>query len=146
MHAINRLKYVLPLSLALLLPMAPALAQADRPIAADLSIQEQQGVRYVSGGVGQDEREALRALENDFNLRLTFALDSGSYLAGIEVRIADGDGQPVLTATSDGPIFLAALPAGRYTVAATAEGETRESSVQLGADGQRELIFRWPAG
>lgn len=140
MRAINRLKYFFPLWLALLLSLSPALAQDG------LQVQEQQGVRYVSGGIGLDEREALRSLERNFNLKLTFAMDTGSYLAGIEVRIADGDGNPVLTAISDGPIFLADLPAGRYTVAVTAEDETQASSVQLDTGGQHELIFRWRAG
>lgn len=140
MRAISRLKYFFPLWLALLLSLLPALAQDG------LQVQEQQGVRYVSGGIGLDEREALRSLERNFNLKLTFAMDTGSYLAGIEVRIADGDGNPVLTAISDGPIFLADLPAGRYTVAVTAEDETQASSVQLDTGGQRELIFRWRAG
>jgi hypothetical protein len=127
------------LLLALLLPLTAIMAQGA------LQVQDQQGVRFVSGGVGLSEREAIQALSSDFNLRLSFALNTGNFLSGVEVRFADRNGNAVLASTSNGPIFLANLPAGSYTIEASFRGETQRSSVQVGS-GQRELIFRWNDG
>ena len=42
----------------------------------------------MSGGVGEDERTALDALSNQFNLRLLFAMQgSVEYLSSVQVNI-----------------------------------------------------------
>jgi hypothetical protein len=61
----------------------------DAPLAGGLQqIQSDQGIRYISGGVGENERTARDALSNQFNLRILFAMqNSGEYLAGVQVNI-----------------------------------------------------------
>ncbi len=125
------------LMLALVVP--PALAQGS------LQVQEQQGIRFLSGGIGLEEREALAAVQSDFNLKLTFALSTGNFLSNIEVRIIDVQGAVVLEATSDGPIFLARMPAGNYTVQVTGMGQQQQQSVQIGQR-QAGLNFFWRSG
>lgn len=107
-------------------------------------VQQYQGVNYVSGGVGEDERRTLEALGKEFNLKLMFALKSGQYLSDVSVRILNSQGTLVLTATSDGPLFYADLEPGSYSIEASGFGETYRQSVDISGRGQRQLDFFWP--
>ncbi|HOP41602.1 MAG TPA: hypothetical protein PLI53_11225, partial [Geobacteraceae bacterium] len=58
------------------------------PVSAEevLKPRTQGNITFVSGGIGRDEREALKKIEDDYNLRLLFAArDSREYLADIKV-------------------------------------------------------------
>ncbi|MFZ1640467.1 MAG: carboxypeptidase-like regulatory domain-containing protein [Candidatus Contendobacter sp.] len=113
------------------------------PPGGSLQIQTDQGIRYVSGGIGLSERDELRALSGQFNLQLMFAMQgSGDYLADIQVRILDSRGAAILNATSQGPYFLVQLPAGSYIVEVSALGQTQRQQARVGAR-QSQLNFYW---
>ena len=101
------------------------------------------GIPYLSGGVGLDERETLQAMGTANNLKLIFALKRGNYLSDVNVRITDAAGHKVLAVISQGPWFFTRLPAGQYTVTATALGETLQRGVHLASEGQTQLHFTW---
>jgi hypothetical protein len=101
------------------------------------------GVSYVSGGVGTDSIERLNSLARDFNLKLVFALSSGSYVSDVKVVIADAGGKTVLDTTSEGPWLLTRLPAGNYQIVATFAGNPVKRQVALGAAALRTVDFRW---
>jgi hypothetical protein len=107
-----------------------------------LQIRDYQGIRYVSGGIGLSEREELSALSPQFNLRLMFAVQRGSYLADVQVRILGAGGTVVLEARSEGPHFLTQLPPGRYTVEVSARDQTQRQTAQIGTR-QTRLNFFW---
>jgi hypothetical protein len=108
-----------------------------------LQIQTDQGIRYVSGGIGEGERAELEALSGQFNLRLLFAMqDSGNYLADVEVRILDSRGATVLSAESRGPWFFAELPPGSYTVEVSVFDQSQRQTTQIGQR-QSRLNFYW---
>jgi hypothetical protein len=67
-------------------------------------------VRYVSGGVSLEEREAMKAMAKDFDLKLVFAMASGEYLSHILVVIKDAQGNTLLSKESQGPWFFVKLP------------------------------------
>lgn len=91
-----------------------------------------QGIRYASGGVGESEREELRAMSDQFNVRVMSAMQSGGeYLADVQVKILNSHGATVLSAISKGPYFLAQLPAGSYTVEATAQDQSQKNQRKL---------------
>jgi len=102
-------------------------------------------VAYISGGVGDEDEARLKARQNEFNLKLLFTLNEGNYLAGVNVGIADSSGRNVIQAVSEGPYFMASLPAGQYTIAATRDGKTITRKVQVGNRGLRTEQMRWPA-
>ena len=109
-----------------------------------LRVQDYQGIRYVSGGVGEGERAALDALSGQFNLRLLFAMQgSGDYLADVRVNVVDSRGAVVLNASSNGPWFLVALPPGSYTVEVSAMDQTQRQSANIGGSSQSRLNFYW---
>jgi hypothetical protein len=123
---------------------APVLAGTS-PESADsrLQVKEYNDVPSISGGFGDDERAQLRAITNGYNLQLSFALQSGNYLGGANIAIRDSRGKTVLEGVSDGPLFFAKLPPGKYTIDATAEGQTIEQVAQTLAKGQTHVYFAW---
>lgn len=131
---------------ALLVTAGLALAPlAARSADAMPAVREQAGVNYVSGGIGLDERAQLEALGTELSLRLTFALDTGSFLSDIPVRVVDGSGRVVIEATSEGPIFFAGLAPGVYTVEVGPPGEEQRRTVRIVAGRQTEASFFWRA-
>lgn len=118
---------------ALLLPVS----------AVALEVQKQGDIAYVSGGVGEAERDEILGLAQGFNLRLLFATKEGPYLSGTHVEILDSSGTTLLTADADGPFFYAQLPAGSYMVNAGAEPTVQSKKTTIAATGHREIHFRW---
>ena len=116
-----------------------AFAQEDMP-----EVKTSNGVAYTSGGVGEMEREAMKEHARDYNLRLTFAVKSGGYLANVKVDIKNAKGHPLVADVSDGPWFYAKLPPGKYKVFAESEGKckTRNVTVAKGRVVMAKMI--WP--
>ena len=102
------------------------------------------GIEYLSGGVGMNAQDAINARARDFNLKLVFTLNEGNYVADVGVALKDARGRTVVEDTAEGPFFLAKLPAGQYTVAATYEGRTVTRKLQVGK-GLRTEYLRWPS-
>ena len=123
------------LGAALLVPATSAMS--------DESVQTAGGVSYVSGGVGDDSINRLNSLAKDFNLKLVFALKTGEYVNGVKVTIANAAGKTLLDTASEGPWFLAKLPAGNYQIVANFEGKTQKRTLAVGAGKLNTLDFRW---
>lgn len=102
------------------------------------------GIATLSGGIGEDEVAALKAKEADYNVKLVFTLSEGNYVADVGVVLKNAKGETVVERASDGPIFLARLPAGSYAAAATYRGTTQTRSLKAGSRLHTEY-FRWPA-
>ena len=98
---------------------------------------------YISGGTGADERAELLAKEKEYNLKIIGAAKSGDYLAGVKVVIESAKKERVLDTTMDGPILLAKLAPGTYTIRATSGGQTLTQTVTIPAQGLRQANFRW---
>jgi hypothetical protein len=103
----------------------------------------QNGIAYVTGGVGEDEVLAFRAVAPRYNLRMTFASKTGSYLSDVDVTITSGTGRPVLTVRTDGPLLFVRLPAGRYQIAAHMGHIMETRKIQVPAHGGADLRFYW---
>ncbi|HXF67284.1 MAG TPA: carboxypeptidase regulatory-like domain-containing protein [Burkholderiales bacterium] len=125
---------------------AALLAALAAPAAGAQTGPERGGaIAHASGGIGVDEQERLLAREKEFNLKLVFSLVQGNYVADVAVKIADAKGRSLLEHLAPGPFFLARLPAGQYTVAATYEGRTLTRKVKLAEGRLRTEYLRWPA-
>lgn len=120
-------------------PLA-ALAQAvDR-------VQEQNGITFVSGGIGEDSRSDLAAREKSYNFKLITTLEgSGSFVSGARVIVATAKGDKLVEHVTEGPIMLAGLPAGGYVVIASFRGITHTRKFQVRADRLHTEYLRWPA-
>lgn len=105
--------------------------------------QEQNGVAYLSGGIGQDESKAIQQTTG-YNLHMTFSVGSlNEYIPDVTLVIEKAKGQPVLTLDNAGPLVYVQLPAGKYTVTATRNGEVRHDVADIGSGAARNLVFHW---
>jgi hypothetical protein len=100
-------------------------------------------VPYISGGAGVDAREELLAKEKEYNLKIIAAEASGDYLADVKVVIESARKEQVLDTTMEGPILLAKLASGTYTIRATSHGRALTRTVTIPAQGLRQVDFRW---
>lgn len=103
-------------------------------------------IEYVSGGIGIDESTAFKQAMPQYPLALTFAssiAEPGAYVADVQVVIRNEKGDTVLQAQSNGPYFLARLPAGEYKIAATYKGKTITHSAKVDAKGSTRAMFEW---
>lgn len=120
----------------------PLLGQAEE---LSMNIQTQDGVSFVSGGIGQDQRDELQRIKGQFNLHLLFAVQQkGEYLSDVQVEITSSDGTSMLRTISAGPNFYAKLPSGRYKVTAERDAYTLSQSVSIGGGQRKSVVFRFP--
>lgn len=109
-------------------------------------MKTQGSVTYLTGGIGKDEADALRAAAPKYPLALEFvqnAKPKGEFLANVDVTIKDHAGKTVIDTVSDGPFLLAKLPPGRYTVVAEVRGQSRTLETTLASHRPRHLIVVW---
>lgn len=105
------------------------------------------GEAIACGGVGVEERSALREREGGVALRLLFVTAKrGGWLADAEVAVVDARGRELLRTRADGPVCHVSLPEGRYRITAALGGATRTASVQVPARPSRpqQVVFAFP--
>ncbi|CAN7534778.1 carboxypeptidase regulatory-like domain-containing protein [Duganella sp. LjRoot269] len=125
------------------LTMALALG-AHWSAAADLRPTSQNGVTYLSGGVGEEERQAMLDARGDYKLLLTFSTKgSGEMLADVAVTIRDHAGKEVASLVSPGPMCYLDLAPGSYRILASAHGKEISRTAVVKPRGRRELYFYW---
>jgi hypothetical protein len=101
------------------------------------------GVKYLTGGVGLDERAAIQKMAKDnYNLQFVFAEASGPYLADIMVDIQGKDGKQLVDMSAAGPWFFAKLPNGQYKITVIHDGKSEIRHLVVGKNFQR-VIFNW---
>ena len=115
--------------------------------AADLQSLIDAHVAYVNGGIGTDEADELRAEARNFPLELLFSRrgdgERAEFVADVHLQILDAAGRVVVDRASQGPIFLARLPDGHYTISAEFQGRTQTRRVALGNGRRESLSFFW---
>lgn len=135
----TKLFFLVYLLFSCLLP-SQVLAQGD----AFTLVEKQVGsVTYVSGGIGDEERDEIRLRERDFNLKLLFAERDGSYLGSVDVVVLNAKGETVLEANSAGPFLLARLPRGGYVIKVSMNGQEQQKKLSITEKRRSEAVFRW---
>ena len=104
----------------------------------------QGGIAFISGGVGEDDEEAMRKVVGDYNLRLGFAIKgSGAYLADVKVLVRAKNGGEMLRTVSQGPCFFARLAPGRYVVDVETLGVLQSKPIQIREKAPVNAYFYW---
>lgn len=127
-------KSIYPAALALMLALN---AQAG-PQASDVA-----AIRYISGGVGDEELQALEVEQVNNRLKMVFTTLDGSYIADIAVLVLDRNKNILLQANSEGPVMMIDLPPGNYQVQATYELETLNKNVVTEQNRLSTVYFRF---
>ncbi|MHC8311617.1 carboxypeptidase regulatory-like domain-containing protein [Pseudomonas sp. GT1P32] len=145
------MKYVHSLALPiaavgmLMFPVMSSAASLEPIDSAGVQVQpqEQNGITYLSGGIGEDESKAIQQTTG-YNLHMTFSVGpENKYIPDVDVVIQKAQGQTVLTLNEAGPLVYVQLPPGKYTVVATRNGEVRRDSAEVGSGPARNLVFHW---
>jgi len=102
------------------------------------------GITYITGGVGQPESTAMKAVAGRYDLALMFANREGEFLDHVKVYVLDNRGNRLLDIWS-GPILLANLPEGRYEIYADMDGSPLVRHVNVSGRHQ-QLVYSWPVG
>ena|SRR5437868_6110703 len=104
-------------------------------------------VSYVNGGFGHEEAEALRAEARAYPLQLTFSRrgegQHAEFVADVHLQIVDASGRVVIDRESQGPIFMAHLPDGQYTISAEYQGRTQTRRVAVNNERHEAVSFYW---
>ncbi|WP_446811349.1 carboxypeptidase regulatory-like domain-containing protein [Methylomonas sp. 2BW1-5-20] len=114
---------------------------------ADSSMLEERSqgdVNFISGGVGGEERAALKTVRTDYNLGLLFSMQgTGEYVSDVIVGVSNAKGETVLDTVSEGPILFAKLKPGRYRVSADHNGQVLRKAVKVDSKHRASLAFTW---
>lgn len=124
--------------------LTAAAAAAAAPAQAAYTVQPYQAgnITFVTGGIGDEEREAIQAVKKDYNFSVISAGKGGAYSGDTQLIIRDRDGQELVN-TPAGPLFYAQLPAGRYTVEAHSEGKVNTQNITVAENKPAHLHFSW---
>jgi hypothetical protein len=135
-----KLTRLITLSLCLTFGPNAQIAFADTLMAK----KSAQGVKYMTGGISEDEVIALKPYIKKFNLRLIFSEGtSGRSATPVNVNIYDLDSKLVFRVAGAQPQLLVDLPAGTYTVLASYNGEKLRHKFELGTDEFKKIILNW---
>ena len=101
-------------------------------------------VTYMSGGISREQQSAMKHAASRYPLELRFLASGPAYgPAYVPVTIRDHAGHVVLDSASDGPLMLATLPDGRYTVSARHAGKTETLKANVRHGEHEMLAFDW---
>jgi hypothetical protein len=100
------------------------------------------GITYVSGGIGIEERAWLAEHGKEYNTHATFAVvPGGEFVADVSVQILTHDGKMVLKTTANGPQLMAQLPAGSYQLIAHHDGQVLKRAFTVAGSARQTLVF-----
>ncbi len=125
----------------------PATA-SNADVSLALTPKTENGITYLCGGIGSSEAAQMKRDASSYNLMLTFAENTGAYLADVDVHITDTRGNDILQTTCDAPIMLVNFPkAGTYRVRAEVAGHPLNRVVRVSSRGRHSSVAMvWPRG
>lgn len=102
------------------------------------------GIAFLSGGIGQREREILKEMGKDYPLKLIFSNKKGEYLSDVVVKILDENGKTILITVSNGPWLFIDLPTGIYDLEASLRSDRKRiSQIPIERGFQKVLSIQW---
>lgn len=108
--------------------------------------QYSQGVSYISGGVGEEESQAILAEAKQWPLLLALSqLENGRgiWIFGAKIKILNSRNQVMFDAQADGPYILINLNVGQYQIEASYQGVTQKRAVSIQASAPQKLAIFW---
>lgn len=131
-------------SFVVVISAAPSMALACSELPA---ARHAGSVTYLSGGNTPAQEQAMQNDVKRYPLELRFVWGRGVKETLVNANgwsIRDAAGIVVAMGSSSGPIVLASLPNGRYTVLATYNGDTLTRIVQVCEGVQNDVLLEWP--
>ncbi|NBO18475.1 MAG: hypothetical protein EBV03_04465 [Proteobacteria bacterium] len=85
--------------------------------------QTQGGIRYINGGVGDEEMAQLKAQGAEYNVQVMLSAPKGEFISDVTLRLLDAAGNPLIMVQDAGPYFYAKVPPGDYVLDTATPGE-----------------------
>lgn len=101
---------------------------------------------YISGGIGEEGRAELEAVQKNYDLKVVFAGEGGIFLDDIHAVITDAAKNTVLVIDPEGPILLVNLKPGKYVVTGEAQGIVQKANVSIKKNRLTNITLRFPIG
>ena len=108
--------------------------------------QYSQGISYISGGVGEEESQAILTESKQWPLLLELSqLENGRgvWIFGAKIKILNTMNQVIFDAQADGPYILINLTAGQYQIEASYQGSIQKKSMLIQGSGLQKLAIFW---
>jgi len=108
--------------------------------------QYSQGISYVSGGVGEEEAQAILDDAKRWPLMLELSQlerGRGVWIFGATIQILNMQNQTIFDAQANGPYILINLPVGNYQIAATYQGVVQKKSVSVKSTASQKINLFW---
>lgn len=143
METKNRIRIGNPLvKLGLVTGALFAIAASPGP---GLHAGEHHDIAYVHGGVGKKSMEAVKQIDEDYDLKVVFVDAGNRYLSAVRVEIRHVNGDKALQLQTKGPVLLAKLPDGEYQLHANIPGRSKaKQTFSTRGDDRIRLTMRLP--
>ena len=130
-------KYFIGICLLLL----PLLSIAQLPPA-----QAQKGIRFIEGGVGLNESEAMNADLGNWPLQIEFSQTNGKkaeWISNVYLAIKGANNIEVFSHQVDGPMILLGLSPGSYSIESSYQGQKLITRVQTEIGQHQKIDIHW---
>ena len=127
------------IALLCVLALSPPIVAQEEVLAPGFA----NGIPYLSGGIGDEEREAIDQARKNYNTKLVLAEASGSYVSVVMLHITTVLGRPVISIPSAGPLVLLQLPPGPYLINATYEGRSAQKRFDVSDNVAQTVNVLW---
>ena len=108
--------------------------------------QHSQGIAYISGGVGQEESDAILAEAKQWPILLELSqLENGRgvWIFGSQINIKNQQQKVIFDAQADGPYMLINLAPGVYQITASYQGVQQVRTLTVKADFSQKINIFW---
>ncbi len=102
------------------------------------------GIQYMTGGIGEEDKFDMRPHAKKFTLNLLFSHGSaGEYITDTNVNIYNEQSELVFRIKGAKPMLYVNLPAGTYTILASNNGEKLRHKLTIDANTNQKVILNW---
>jgi hypothetical protein len=103
--------------------------------ALPLMMITENGIGYISGGIGDEENDQLNAQASNFNVQLLITGMSGEFASNVMLIVKDAKGATLVTLPDAGPKVYLNAPAGSYTIEASTGSSSKSLKITAPAKG-----------
>lgn len=103
-----------------------------------------QDAQVFTGGVGDEDLATIQQTQKDYALKVIFAGKGGVFLSDVDVKITDSKGKDVVSVTTEGPVLLAKLKPGKYTIVSKSIELTDTQKFTITGKSLRIVYVRFP--
>lgn len=135
------MKLLIQFSLVCALAMGGSFALAQIP-----DTQRSEGIAYISGGVGEEETNAILSEAKQWPLLLELSQienGRGVWIFGAQIKVIDGQKKAIFDAQADGPYMLINLESGDYQIQASYQGVEQRRSISVKSGTPQKIVIFW---